>query len=69
MTTSDPVTKALLLQEKALKRSAERQQEEKMQKAMLWHRVKNEAPEIADFLTEINRVFGKPAKVDITFRD
>ena len=30
-----------------------------------WKRIKTEAPEIADFLTEINAAFGKPARVRV----
>ena len=30
-----------------------------------WERVKTEAPEIAEFLTDVSRTFGKPARVAV----
>ena len=63
----DPVAKAKALQEKALKRSQEAREQAKQEKAMLWRRVQAEAPDIADFLTQLNEQFGKPANVKIEF--
>ena len=37
----------------------------KAERQRKWARIQNEAPEIAGFLTEINQVFGKPAKVAV----
>lgn len=65
----DPVEKIRILEEKALRRSQEARDKAKTEKAMLWDRIKKEAPEIALFLAEVNRVFGKPASLKIKFKN
>lgn len=42
-----------------------RVQTQKAARIEKWERIKRDAPEIASFLTEINQVFGKPAKVAV----
>lgn len=37
----------------------------KAERQRKWERIKTEAPEIAEFLTEVNQTFGKPAKVAV----
>ena len=64
---TDPVAKAKALQEKALIRSQEARDKAKQERAMLWHRIQTEAPQMAEFLTELNKAFGKPAKVQVEF--
>ena len=34
-------------------------------KREIWEQIQNEAPEIAEFLSEINAVFGKPKRVGV----
>lgn len=65
---SDPVLKAKALEEKALNRAQEARDKAKMEKAMLWDRIQKEVPEMALFLKEVNRVFGKPARLKISFK-
>lgn len=38
---------------------------QKAERQRKWERIKTEAPEIAEFLTEVNQTFGKPAKVAV----
>ena len=37
----------------------------KAERKAKWERIKTEAPEIAEFLTDINAAFGKPARVRV----
>lgn len=60
-----PQDKVKLLQEKALNRSQERHQAEIIEKQRQWQGCKENAPEIALFLTELNKTFGKPAAVEV----
>lgn len=39
--------------------------DEKNEKRRQWELIKDQAPDVADFLTEVNRVFGKPAAVRV----
>ena len=64
---SDPVAKAKALQEKALIRSQEAREQAKRDRAILWHRIQTEAPEIANLLTVISEKMGKPSKFKIEF--
>ena len=66
---NDPVLKAKQLQEKALNRSQMRLQAEKRQRLRLWQDIQTKAPDLALFLTEMNRVFGKPASLKVEFRE
>lgn len=36
-----------------------------MNKKQQWEAIKNEAPELANWLTEINKIFGKPAALRV----
>ena len=47
------------------KRIAEREISEKSHKAAAWERIKSESPEIADFLSDVSRIFGKPSRVNV----
>lgn len=38
---------------------------EKQKRQEIWSRIKSDAPEIADFLMEINQEFGKPKRVGV----
>lgn len=38
---------------------------EKQKRQEIWSRIKTDAPEIADFLTEINQEFGKPVRTAV----
>ena len=66
---NDPVLKAKQLQEKALNRSQMRLQAEKEQRLRLWQDIQTKAPDLALFLTEMNRVFGKPASIKVEFSE
>ena len=59
--------KAKLLQEKALKRSQERLQAEKMEKLRQWQEIQTKAPEIASAMKVISERMGKFASVKIKF--
>jgi len=59
--------KARLLQEKALKRSQERLQAEKMEKLRQWQEVQKKAPEIALAMKVISERMGKFASVKIRY--
>lgn len=56
-----------LLQEKALKRSQERLQAEKMEKLKQWQEIQQKAPEIALAMKVISEKMGKFASVKIKF--
>ena len=45
---------------------ADKREGEKRKEA--WQRIQAEAPELAQFMTYFNRVFGKPAKVSVEIR-
>jgi len=62
-----PQDKARLLQEKALKRSQERLQAEKMEKLRQWQEVQKKAPEIALAMKVISERMGKFASVKIRY--
>jgi hypothetical protein len=47
------------------KRNSEREQAEKTEKQRQWQDCKEKAPEIALFLTELNKAFGKPRAVAV----
>lgn len=49
---TDPIALSEALQAKA-----------KQQRREAWARIKSEAPDVAEFLTEVSRVFGKPKSV------
>ena len=56
-----------LLQEKALKRSQERLQTEKMEKLRQWQEIQTKAPEIALAMKVISEKMGKFTSVKIKF--
>ena len=62
-----PQDKARLLQEKALKRSQERLQAEKMEKHRQWQEIQTKAPQIALAMKVISERMGKFASVKIKF--
>ena len=66
---SDPVLKAKHLQEKALIRSQERLQAQKEQRLRQWQEIQTKAPDLALFLIEMNKVFGKPTSLKVEFRE
>ena len=66
---NDPVLKAKQLQEKALNRSQMRLQAEKEQRLRLWQDIQTKAPDLALFLIEMQKVFGKPASLKIEFSE
>lgn len=66
---NDPVAKANALAERALIRSQEARDKAKQERAMLWHRIQTETPDIAFLLTEITKHMGKPARFSIEFRE
>ena len=66
---TDPSLKAQQLQEKALKRSQERLQEQKEQRLRKWQEIQTKAPDLALFLIEMNKVFGKPTSLKVEFRE
>ena len=66
---NDPVLKAKQLQEKALNRSQMRLQAEKEQRLRLWQDIQTKAPDLAVFLIEMQKVFGKPASLKVEFRE
>lgn len=41
----------------------------KQERQQIWSRIRTDAPEIADFLTEINQEFGKPKRVGVWIGD
>ena len=55
------------LQEKALKRSQERLQAEKIEKLRQWQEIQQKAPEIALAMKVIREKMGKFASVKITY--
>ena len=65
----DPVLKAKQLQEKALIRSQERLQAQKEQRLRQWQEIQTKAHDLALFLIEMNKVFGKPASLKVEFRE
>ena len=65
----DPVLKAKQLQEKALIRSQERLQAQKEQRLRQWQEIQTKSPDLALFLIEMNKVFGKPASLKVEFRE
>ena len=65
----DPVLKAKQLQEKALKRSQERLQAQKEQRLRQWQEIQTKSHDLALFLIEMNKVFGKPASLKVEFRE
>ena len=67
--SADPVAMAKRLQEKALKAAAERRDEKSNARLMQWQRVKNESPEIALLLSNLNNEFGKPKAVVVSCGD
>ncbi len=54
----DATEKIVWLSDRAKKLSAERRLRQ-------WKRIQTEAPEVAGLLTNINRIFGKPAAVEV----
>ena len=66
---NDPVLKAKQLQEKALNRSQMRLQAEKRQRIRLWRDIQTKAPDLALFLIEMQKVFGKPASLQVKFSE
>ena len=66
---TDPLLKAQQLQEKALIRSQERLQAQKEQRLKLWQEIQTKAPDLALFLIEMNKVFGKPTSLKVEFRE
>ena len=66
---NDPVLKAKQLQEKALNRSQMRLQAEKEQRLRLWQDIQTKAPDLALFLIEMQKVFGKPASLTVKFSE
>jgi hypothetical protein len=44
-------------------------QSEVDQRKQIWRTIQTEAPEIADFLNEVNVAFGKPDAVLVTIKD
>ena len=65
----DPVLKAKQLQEKALNRSQMRLQAEKRQRLRLWRDIQTKAPDLALFLIEMQKVFGKPDSLQVKFSE
>ena len=65
----DPVLKAKQLQEKALIRSQERLQAQKEQRLRQWQEIQTKSPDLALFLIAMNKVFGKPASLEVKFRE
>ena len=61
------IDKVKLLEEKALKRSQERIQDEKNEKLRQWQAIQQNAPEIALAMKVIADKFGKFASVKIRF--
>ena len=61
------IDKVKLLEEKALKRSQERIQDEKNEKLRQWQDIQQNAPEIALAMKVIADKFGKFASVKIRF--
>ena len=66
---SDPVLKAKQLQEKALLKSKERLQAQNEQKLRQWQEIQTKSPDLALFLIEMNKAFGKPASLKIEFSE
>ena len=66
---TDPLLKAKQLQEKALIRSQERLQAQKEQRLRRWQEIQTKSPDLALFLIEMNKVFGKPASLKVEFRE
>jgi hypothetical protein len=63
----DPAAKVQALAEKARAKRQQLVSDEKTEKQRQWQRCKNKAPEIALFLTELNKAFGKPKAVAVKF--
>ena len=66
---TDPSLKAKQLQEKALIRSQERLQAQKEQRLRQWQEIQTKSPDLALFLIEMNKAFGKPASLKIEFSE
>ena len=66
---TDPSLKAQQLQEKALIRSQERLQAQKEQRLRQWQEIQTKSPDLAVFLIEMNKVFGKPASLKVEFSE
>ena len=66
---TDPLIKAQQLQEKALLKSKERLQAQKEQRLRLWRDIQTKAPDLALFLIEMQKVFGKPASLQVKFSE
>lgn len=62
----DPLEKALALQEKALRIAQEARDKEKQRKAMLWHWVKENDAQMADFIKSSHEIFGSPKYLKVT---
>lgn len=61
--------KALALAEKAKSKRLQLDSDEKTEKQRQWQCCKKNAPEIALFLTELNKAFGKPAAIHVKTND
>ena len=66
---TDPLLKAQQLQEKALIRSQERLQAQKEQRLRQWQEIQTKSPDLALFLIAMNKVFGKPASLQVKFSE
>lgn len=66
---TDPLLKAKQLQEKALIRSKERLRAQKEQRLRQWQEIQTKSPDLALFLIEMNKVFGKPSSLKVEFRE
>ena len=66
---TDPSLKAQQLQGKALIRSQERLQAQKEQRLKQWQEIQTKSPDLALFLIEMNKAFGKPASLKVEFRE
>lgn len=61
----DVVAKAEALAQRALQRSAVEKQAVADKRAETWARIQNTDPTLAKFMTDLNRVFGKPAAIKV----
>jgi hypothetical protein len=61
----DVTEKVVWLSERAKQRSEERRAKAAAERIRQWKLIQDEAPEVAELLTNINKIFGKPAAVEV----
>lgn len=62
---SDLASRAKALSEKAAARTASNRAEAEFRRKQTWQRIQAEAHDLAQFMTDFNRVFGRPAKISV----